>query len=101
MIRVFSMSYDVTNIFNRMAAMLEIQTRYVTCPILWAEQKLDFPKDVLALASKLPTVYHLASQAFIDGKWIFVDATYDLPLEKIGAHVTRSWDGVDAMPFGN
>lgn len=72
---------------------LGIEIEYASFPMNWKEQKLDFPKEILQVAEKIPTVYHLALRVKIDDRWILVDATYDLPLEKIGAPVVKNWDG--------
>ncbi len=42
----------------------------------------------------MPIGYHLACRAYINGKWILVDATWDIPLSKAGFPVNESWDGI-------
>jgi hypothetical protein len=48
----------------------------------------------MKLADGMPNGYHLACKAYINGGWILVDATWDLPLKKLGFPVNESWDGV-------
>ena len=46
------------------------------------------------MTKKLPPGNHLAVKALIDGRWVLVDATWDLPLKKAGFPVNEVWDGV-------
>lgn len=80
-------------ILAEMFKKLGLDISYVTCPMDWKTQKLDYPKHIFEIAAKMPTIYHLALQVRINDNWIFVDATFDIPLEKIGAFVTQNWDG--------
>ena len=80
-------------ILAEMFKKLGLDINYVTCPMDWKTQKLDYPKHIFEIAAKIPTVYHLALQVKINDNWIFVDATYDMPLEKTGTYVTKNWDG--------
>lgn len=72
---------------------LGIEVKYATYPFKWGDQGIKFPPDIEKMAGKLPSAYHLACKAYIDGRWILVDATYDLPLAKYGFAVNISWDG--------
>ncbi|MCK9614083.1 MAG: hypothetical protein M0R48_01110 [Candidatus Omnitrophica bacterium] len=74
---------------------LSIPVKYVSYPFKWGEQPLKFPNDLRQLAKSLPISYHLACKAYVNNKWILVDATNDLALEKAGFPVTNSWDGIN------
>jgi len=73
---------------------LNIPVKYATYPFLWKDCGVRFPPEINEMAEHPPVSYHLAVKAFIDGRWIPVDATYDLPLAKAGFPVTENWDGV-------
>lgn len=75
---------------------LEIPVRYVSFPFRWSEAALPYPDDILELAKQLPHGNHLACQAFIKGRWILLDATWDLPLKEAGFPVNTSWNGSSA-----
>lgn len=82
------------SILNAMFRRLGIAVTYLTCPMRWADQPLDFPRELRQLAGKLPTVCHLAAKARLTDVWVLVDATYDPPLARIGAPVNLDWDGL-------
>jgi hypothetical protein len=48
----------------------------------------------LKLVNEMPMGYHLACKAYINEKWVLVDATWDLPLKRLGFPLNESWDGV-------
>ncbi len=73
---------------------LEIPIKYVTYPFNWNDQDIDYPAKIRKLADAMPIGYHLACRAYINGKWILVDATWDIPLSKAGFPVNESWDGI-------
>jgi len=50
-------------ILAEMFKKLGLEINYVTCPIHWKTQKLDYPKHIFEIAAKIPTAYHLALQA--------------------------------------
>jgi hypothetical protein len=55
---------------------------------------LKYPEEIQKLASLLPPGHHLACKALIKDRWIIVDATWDLPLQKAGFPVEGAWDGI-------
>jgi len=73
---------------------LGIPIRYTTFPFSWNAPDVQYPVDLRRMAEQLPTEYHLACRAFIDGRWVLVDATWDIPLKRAGFPVNESWDGV-------
>ncbi|MCB0917447.1 MAG: hypothetical protein KDC39_02630 [Actinobacteria bacterium] len=77
-----------------MYSLLGFDVRYLFYPMRWAAQQLDYPQHLLELARALPECNHENIQIRVEGKWVIVDATYDLPLARIGAHVTPTWDGI-------
>lgn len=70
-----------------------LQVRYCTYSFWWRDQKVDYSEKVQDLADKLPLTYHLACEVLIEGSWILVDATWDLPLGKVGFPVNEQWNG--------
>jgi transglutaminase-like putative cysteine protease len=73
---------------------LGIPVKYVSYPFRWSAQDIDYPRKLMKQADEMPMGYHLACKANINGGWILVDATWDLPLKKLGFPVNESWDGV-------
>ena len=73
---------------------LEIPVLYAVYPFRWDELEVDYPSNLKRLAKALPVNYHLACKVDIEGKLVLVDATVDLPLEKLGLPANKEWDGV-------
>lgn len=73
---------------------LNIPTKYVTYQFSWNDPKIKYPKDLMKLAQRLLPEYHLACRAYIDGKWVLIDATWDPPLKKVGFPINENWDGM-------
>ncbi|OGX29654.1 MAG: hypothetical protein A3F87_01650 [Omnitrophica WOR_2 bacterium RIFCSPLOWO2_12_FULL_51_24] len=74
-------------------AKLNIPTRLVTYVFRWGDSEIKYPADLKNIISRLPVSYHLACKADINGNWALVDATWDLPLKKVGFPVNEKWDG--------
>lgn len=72
---------------------LGIHIKYATYPFKWEEQPINYPPDLKELAIGLPAVYHLACKAYISGRWVLVDATWDSALKGRGFPVNEVWDG--------
>jgi len=72
---------------------LGIPVQYVSYSFKWGGQKIAFPEDLKMIAKDLPPAYHLACKAYINDKWVLVDATIDLPLKKVNFPVNEKWDG--------
>ncbi|MBT4511507.1 MAG: hypothetical protein HOC20_04770 [Chloroflexi bacterium] len=66
-------------------------------PFKWANVEIEFPPSLRARVDTLPDDHHLACKAEIEGKLVLVDATVDLPLEKLGLPVNIEWDGISDM----
>ncbi len=81
-------------LMHAMYRRLRIPVKYATYPFRWEAQDLNYPRKLEKLADKMPTGYHLACKVHIKGKWILVDATFDLPLKRLGFPVNERWDGV-------
>ncbi|MBN2027652.1 MAG: transglutaminase domain-containing protein [Actinobacteria bacterium] len=73
---------------------MDIPVRYITFPFYWDDPDIDYPPHLRELAQRLPVEYHVANEAFLDGKWVLVDATWDPPLAAAGYPVNGAWDGV-------
>jgi transglutaminase-like putative cysteine protease len=73
---------------------LGLEVRYANYAFYWDDPAVKYPPELRALTKKLPAGNHLAVKALIEGKWVLVDATWDLPLKKAGFPVNEGWDGV-------
>lgn len=73
---------------------LRIPVKYVTYPFSWSAQDINYPWKLKKLANGMPMGYHLACKVHINEEWVLVDATWDLPLKRLGFPVNESWDGV-------
>jgi len=72
---------------------LRIPVKYATYPFSWSAQDINYPWKLKKLANEMPIGYHLACKSHISGEWVLVDATWDLPLKRLGFPVNESWDG--------
>ncbi|MDD5174369.1 MAG: transglutaminase domain-containing protein [Candidatus Omnitrophota bacterium] len=73
---------------------LGLPVKYVSYLFNWNDPAVKFPPVLKRVVKNMPISAHLATKINIDGRWILVDATYDLPLKKAGFSVNESWDGV-------
>jgi hypothetical protein len=85
--------YLLGDMFQRMG----ITIFYVVYQFKWDELGLDYPPYLRELSRRMPVSHHLACRARIDDKLVLVDATCDLPLEKIGVPVNKHWDGFGSL----
>lgn len=72
---------------------LGLKVRYITSTFIWDSPAVDYSPEMRELSKKLPPEYHLSCLVLIDEKWVLVDATWDIPLEKGGLPVNHTWDG--------
>lgn len=72
---------------------LNIPVKYATYPFRWGDCPIKYPPGLKKSLKGLPLAYHLACKAFINGKWVLVDATWDATLKKFGFPVNENWDG--------
>ena len=73
---------------------LGLPVKYASYLFNWNDPAIKFPPALKKLVKNMPITAHLATKVNIDGRWILVDATYDLPLKKAGFPVNESWDGL-------
>lgn len=73
---------------------LGIPIKYATYEFRWWDPVIPYSEDLKRLTKELPSAYHLAIKAKIESRWVLVDATWDLPLMKLGFPVNGCWDGV-------
>jgi transglutaminase-like putative cysteine protease len=75
-----------------------IRTRYFSYPVYWKDlidMGIELPSELLKMAKNYMILdHHLCIKIQIDRKWILVDATWDLPLKKVGFPVNENWDGL-------
>lgn len=72
---------------------LGLSVLFAVYPFRWDEIELDYTPRLRKLTKAMPTSHHLACKVDIDGRLVLVDATLDLPLEKLGLTVNEQWDG--------
>jgi transglutaminase-like putative cysteine protease len=77
-----------------MMSELGLGVKYVSYLFDWNDPAIKFPPDIKKVVKNMPITAHLATKVNIDGRWVLVDATYDLALKKAGFPVNESWDGV-------
>jgi transglutaminase-like putative cysteine protease len=77
---------------------LGIPVRNMICMHRFNESPLPFPDEMQDLLRKNEIVdLHDYLQICVDGKWIDVDATWELPLRDYGFPVNEDWDGGTSM----
>jgi hypothetical protein len=76
---------------------LGLSVLYVVYPFRWSELEVDYPAHLRRLAQAMPISYHLACKVEIGGNLVFVDATVDSPLKRLGLPVNENWDGINGM----
>jgi hypothetical protein len=88
-------------LLGEMFERLGISMFFVVFQFRWDELEIDYPRQLKALSHKMPVSSHMACRARINNELVLVDATCDLPLEKIGIPVNRTWDGFSdlALPM--
>lgn len=69
---------------------LGILVKYILIKFDWND--LPIPKEIIKKKDSSIGL-HLALKIKIKNKWIYVDATWDPKLEKIGFPVTKNWNG--------
>ncbi len=80
-------------LLGRLFERMDLEIRYVTYPYSWDDADIAYPAEIRRLAAKLPTEYHLACKAKIEGNWVLIDATWDPALSEVGFPVNEQWDG--------
>jgi transglutaminase-like putative cysteine protease len=73
---------------------LNIPVKYATYLFSWDDPRVKYPPDLRRTVKLLPKGTHLACQAYIEGQWILIDATWDSALKRAGFPVNESWDGI-------
>lgn len=73
---------------------LGIPVKYATSLYSWDDPRVKYPPDLKMLVKRLPAGAHLTCKAYIEGRWILIDATWDRPLKKAGFPVNETWDGI-------
>ena len=69
---------------------MNIPVKYYLIEFKWED--LPIPKEIIRLKKK-ESGYHLALKAKLNGKWTWIDPTWDPGLEKEGFPITKNWDG--------
>jgi transglutaminase-like putative cysteine protease len=87
-----------TLLAQRFAA-LGLRSRYVYVTFRFNDMPGRFPPELAALLHDGKLRGHVALQLERAGRWVDVDATFDLPLAREGFRVNRHWDGRSSMPL--
>ncbi|MBU1198319.1 MAG: hypothetical protein KKF46_04610 [Nanoarchaeota archaeon] len=66
-----------------------VPVKYMLYPFLWKDVKADYPKAIKDLAQNLPVSHHLALKTKFEDRELFLDVTWDLPLEAGGFSVNK------------
>ncbi len=77
---------------------LGLPVLFVVYPHRWGERAdllEQYSQRLKNLALALPVSHHIACKVEIQGRFILVDATLDLPLQKAGLTVNIEWDGIN------
>ena len=72
---------------------LGIPVKYVTYLFTWDDPAIKYPPDLRKIVKYLPIGTHLACKAYIQDRWVLVDATWDSLVKKAGFPVNENWDG--------
>ncbi|MEI8349077.1 MAG: transglutaminase family protein [Candidatus Omnitrophota bacterium] len=84
--------YLLAQFFEKLGIPIQLAT-YV---FRWQDCPVAYPSKIKQLVEQLPVGYHLACKAYIEKKWVLVDATWDKPLKAYGFSVNEHWDGLSA-----
>jgi len=81
------------HLLGLMLRKLKVPVLYHTYSFRWSDLNVAMPEKLKKLAKEIPLTYHLACKVLIKEKWVFLDATWDVPLKKTGFFVNENWDG--------
>lgn len=76
---------------------LGVPVKYLVIRFDWND--LPIPKEIISKKEDGSIGWHLALKIKPKQKWIYVDATWDPKLEKVGFSVTKIWDGKSDTKF--
>jgi hypothetical protein len=63
--------------------------------VIFDWRDLPIPKEILSNLKESSTIWdHDSLSVKINNKWIKVDCTWDLTLEKVGFSITKNWNGI-------
>ncbi|MCD6401992.1 MAG: hypothetical protein J7L73_08715 [Anaerolineales bacterium] len=61
---------------------------------------VNLPDEMKQMLEETEIVdFHNYVKILVDGKWVTIDVTIDLPLKKLGFYTTEHWDGKSDMPL--
>lgn len=86
-----------------------VRTKDIVCLQRWKDLTwfpddtygvVDLPDELTQMLETTEIVdFHNYVKILVDGKWVTVDVTIDLPLRKLGFYTTEHWDGKTDMPL--
>jgi len=83
-------------LLGEMFQRLGLLVLFAVYPFYWGERAdilENYPAKLRRMAESRPTGHHLAAKVEIEGRFVLVDATLDMPLARLGLPVNRNWDG--------
>jgi hypothetical protein len=93
--------YFLGSVYTAMGA----EVVYLTYPFFWKDLEVAYPPLLSGLTIKMPVTNHLAIKIKIGTEWFFLDATWDLPLGRVGFpvnNIDRLRNTKNAVnPYGN
>jgi len=81
-------------LLGRMFEKLGLEVKYASYLFSWDDPRILYPGELRDLVRRMPLTAHLACKVKIEGTWVLVDATWDLPLGKMGFPVNKFWNGL-------
>jgi hypothetical protein len=98
-------NFLIKELFNEIG----VKTKDMICLQRWKDltwypddeyDVVKLPNDLMEHFDKNEIVdFHNFVKIFVDGKWVQLDVTIDLPLKALGFHVVENWDGKSDMPL--
>jgi hypothetical protein len=86
-----------------------LQTKDLICLQRWKDLTwfpddtygtVELPEELLELLETTEVVdFHNYVKVLVNGRWLTVDVTIDVPLMKLGFYTTEHWDGESDMPL--
>jgi len=80
-------------LLGSMFVQLGIKVKYGVYPFSWDNPAIKYPQNLRELSRVIPCGYHCAIKAYIDNKWVLVDATWDPAVGRLGFPINENWDG--------
>lgn len=81
-------------LFYELVSGLGFKSKHFVCSHKFRQFKVKFPPRLQEILKENDILdYHNFVKVFVNGKWLTIDVTWDLPLKKYGFPVQENWDG--------